>query len=87
MDRPMSFSQFECLQNSRRDVPLDEQNQTLYNIEKHLVRADGTDNDREDWQKLARILDRIFLFLYVVCFIVLTMTFVLQLVVHKDDTP
>lgn len=87
LDRPMSFRQLEQLNNSHSDIPMEEQNQTLYKIEKHFMRSDDTDDDREDWHNLARILDRIFLLLYVLCFVALTLAFVLQLIVHKDDKP
>lgn len=67
------------------ELLLKEQNRTLRHIEKHFVHTDDTDFEREDWQKLARVLDRIFLLLYIVCFAVVTVIFVLKLNSHEDD--
>jgi hypothetical protein len=74
----LSFDQ-ESYNTQLSELLLREQNRTLQHIEKHFVHTDGNEDEREEWQKLARILDRIFLLLYVVCFVIITIVFVVQL--------
>ncbi|XP_045214474.2 neuronal acetylcholine receptor subunit alpha-10-like isoform X3 [Mercenaria mercenaria] len=66
------------------ELLLREQNRTLEHIQKHFVHTDDTDDEREDWQTLARILDRIFLLLYILCFAIVTTVFVLKLTSDPD---
>lgn len=55
------------------------QQSTLEQIEKHFSSSDESEEEREVWQKLARVLDRLFLLLYVLCFVVITVVFFVQL--------
>lgn len=75
----LSFEQENYNNSQLSELLLREQNRTLQHIQKHFVHTDDNEDEREDWQRLARILDRIFLLLYVICFAIVTIVFVLQL--------
>lgn len=72
--RSSSSVQSETLQ-----IYMQEQTDTLNNIMHHFEDTDNTEENKEDWQKLARVLDRIFLLLYIVCFAAITLGFILKL--------
>ncbi|XP_052781836.1 neuronal acetylcholine receptor subunit alpha-10-like isoform X2 [Mya arenaria] len=65
---------------------LKEQLKELQAIRSHFLVDDTTEVEQEDWQRLARVLDRIFLCLYVLCFTIVTLVFVLQLTGGQDVT-
>lgn len=59
---------------------LKEQLNVLTKIEKHFSETDNTDEERETWQSLARVLDRLFLLLYILCFAAVTLVFMLNII-------
>jgi hypothetical protein len=61
-----------------------EHRQMLRNIERHFALNDEEENVREDWQKLARILDRVCLLLYILCFSIVTLIYVLKLISGRE---
>ena len=63
-----------------------EHRRMLRNIERHFEASDNEENVREDWQRLARILDKVCLLLYITCFAVVTLIYVLKLVSRGDDS-
>jgi len=61
-----------------------QQLQVLTRIHQHFSHDDSTEVEQEDWQRLARVLDRIFLAFYIVCFISVTIVFVVQMTEGDD---
>ncbi|XP_060553550.1 neuronal acetylcholine receptor subunit alpha-7-like [Ruditapes philippinarum] len=61
-----------------------EHRRMLRNIERHFALNDEEENVREDWQKLARILDRVCLLLYILCFSIVTLIYVLKLISGRE---
>ncbi|KAL4239553.1 acetylcholine-gated cation-selective channel [Mactra antiquata] len=74
------------LQDDTMKIYIHEQTETLNNIMHHFEDTDTTEENKEDWQKLARVLDRIFLCLYILCFAIVTLVFILQLKLHETPT-
>jgi len=58
---------------------LKEQLHILTKIEKHFSETDNSDEEKETWQDLARVLDRVFLALYILCFTVVTLVFMIDI--------
>jgi len=63
---------------------LSQQLQVLTRIHQHFSHDDSTEVEQEDWQRLARVLDRMFLAFYIVCFIAVTIVFVVQMTEGDD---
>ena len=57
----------------------------LRNIERHFEASDNEENVREDWQRLARILDKVCLLLYIICFAAVTLVYIFKMASSADN--